>query len=153
MLFSDTLRDVVRCHFYWLNALKSTLTDLNKQHTNVTENNSCDPIRTTWLKILDWRADMLETCRAAGEGCSSVSAAAYSSTLTTELRLRSDQILTRPAASVHVTHDGPADLSADKGQNVKSRESQFAWNPPEFGFNFIKSFYSFLKLFSCFYCS
>lgn len=48
------------------------------------------------------------------ETCSSVSAAVYGATLTTEMLLGSDQVLTRPAAPVHVTHDSPADLSAER---------------------------------------
>lgn len=50
---------------------------------------------------------------------SSVSAAAYSSTLTTQLLLCSDQILTCFAASVHVTYDRSTDLSADESKHVK----------------------------------
>lgn len=38
---------------------------------------------------------------------------AEAAALTSEVQLRSDQILTCFTASVHVTHDGPADLRAD----------------------------------------
>lgn len=54
---------------------------------------------------------------------SSVSAAAYSSTLTTAPLLRSDQILTGFAASVHVTYDTSTDLSVDEEKMRKVWET------------------------------
>lgn len=59
---------------------------------------------------------------------SSVSAAAYSSTLTTELLLCSDQILTRLTASLHVTYDSSTDLSTDKSQNVKTEVKKVSFS-------------------------
>lgn len=62
-----------------------------------------------------------------------MSAAAYGTMLTTKLQLRSDQILTGLAASIHVTYDSPADLRADKSRYVKARNDHFIGNPSQFG--------------------
>lgn len=64
---------------------------------------------------------------------SSVSAAAYDTMLTTKLKLHSDQILTRLAASIHVTYDSPADLRADNSKYVKPRKYNFIGNPSQLG--------------------
>lgn len=48
-----------------------------------------------------------------------MSAEAYGATLTTEVQLRSGQILTCFTASVHVTYNSPADLRADGSPHQK----------------------------------
>lgn len=52
-----------------------------------------------------------------------MSAEAYVATLTTEVQLRSGQILTCFTASVHVTYNSPADLRADGSPHQKEFSS------------------------------
>lgn len=123
--FSVTLSQtmcVFRAHF--------GCTDLNKQHTDVTVNSS----RTTWLRILDGgRAAEGQTCwKHVGDDrwwCSSVTAQLWpSATLTTALWLCCEQVLTRLAASIHVTHDRPADLMETRDRIWNPRKSCLAGN-------------------------
>lgn len=88
------------------------------------ENNSWDPDTSQFRQRFWTETDKLKGKHVGNMLSgrwrrSSVSAAAYSSTLTTELLLHSDQILTCLAASVHVTYDSSTNLSADKSKNVK----------------------------------
>lgn len=66
-----------------------------------------------------------------------MSAAAYGSTLATGLLLRSEQILTCLAASVHVTYDRSTDLRADESRRVTTerkvkllKETAFSFSAP-----------------------
>lgn len=51
-----------------------------------------------------------------------------SATLTTALRLRCEQVLTRLAASIHVTHDRPANLMETRDGIWNPRKSCHAGN-------------------------
>lgn len=133
---------VIRCFSLWfwkdeLNKdwpLKSTLTnisDMNKQHRRRTAALVIDEDFGPKCNRLKGRH--AENMSGSKWRCSSVSAAAYGTMLTTKLQLRSDQILTRLAASIHVTNDGPADLRVDESWYVKARNYHFIGNPSQFG--------------------